>query len=222
MVIIIRIAATVPPLLAFHPENLVLRRASRTRIIVASMSSAAEIESVGPGLWIWRAYDPAVKAELFSSAIAIRGALYLIDPIPLEPEAVAALTKLESIAGIIITNENHKRAADRFADRFQVSIYERGFTAQGLVAVAIDGAPAGEVAVYCEADDGTLIVGDALINFEPYGFALLPEKYCSDRKRMGESLSNLLDYSFERLLFAHGTPILSGARRRLEQLLFDR
>jgi glyoxylase-like metal-dependent hydrolase (beta-lactamase superfamily II) len=126
------------------------------------------------------------------------------------------------IAGIVITNKNHTRAADRFAGRFQVPIYERGFTAEGLVAITIDGAPPGEVALYCEADEGTLIVGDALINFEPYGFALLPEKYCSNLKTMCDSLSNLLDYSFERLLFAHGTPILSGARQRLEQLLLAR
>ena len=186
------------------------------------MSSAAEIEPVGPGLWIWRAYDSAVKAELVSSAIAVGGAIYLVDPIPLGLEAVAALTNWGGIAGILITNANHKRAADRFAGRFQVPIYERGRTAEGLVAVAIDGAAPGEVAIYCEAHEGTFILGDALINFEPYGFALLPEKYCSNLKTMCDSLSKLLDYSFERLLFAHGTPILSGARRCLEQLLLHR
>jgi len=89
----------------------------------------------------------------------------------------------------------------------------------GLNAVPIDGAPAGEIAVYCDADGGTLVIGDALINFEPYGFALLPPKYCSSAKLMRKSLRTLLDYSFERMLFAHGIPILSGARQRLKQLL---
>ena len=83
----------------------------------------------------------------------------------------------------------------------------------------IEGAPAGEIAVFDDADGGTMIMGDALINFEPYGFALLPAKYCSNAKLMRRSLPKLLDYSFERMLFAHGTPILSGARRRLERLL---
>ena len=36
---------------------------------------------------------------------------------------------------------------------------------------------------------------------------------------MRQSLEKLLDYSFERILFAHGTPILSGGRARVEQLL---
>ena len=64
-----------------------------------------------------------------------------------------------------------------------------------------------------------MIVGDALINFEPHRFALLPAKYASDFKLMRRSLSKLLEYDFERMLFAHGTPLLAGARGRLECLL---
>ena len=64
-----------------------------------------------------------------------------------------------------------------------------------------------------------MIVGDALINFEPYGFDFLPAKYCRDFKLMRRSLPKLLGYTFERMLFAHGTPILSGARAKLERLL---
>jgi hypothetical protein len=77
----------------------------------------------------------------------------------------------------------------------------------------------GEIAIHYEGDGGTMVIGDALINFEPYGFALLPAKYCSDFKLMRRSLPKLLDYAFERMLFAHGTPLLSGARERLEFLL---
>jgi glyoxylase-like metal-dependent hydrolase (beta-lactamase superfamily II) len=64
-----------------------------------------------------------------------------------------------------------------------------------------------------------MVVGDALINFEPHGFGLLPAKYCLDPSLMRQSLRKLLDYAFDRMLFAHGTPILSGARARLERLL---
>ena len=89
----------------------------------------------------------------------------------------------------------------------------------GLTAVAIDGGPAGEMALHCEDNGGTMVLGDALINFEPHGFGLLPAKYCLDPNLMRRSLRKLLDYAFERMLFAHGTPILSGARTRVEQLL---
>jgi glyoxylase-like metal-dependent hydrolase (beta-lactamase superfamily II) len=64
-----------------------------------------------------------------------------------------------------------------------------------------------------------LNVGDALINFEPHGFTLLPAKYCSNQKQLLRSLRKLLDYKAERILFAHGTPVLSGAGERLRGLL---
>ena len=38
-------------------------------------------------------------------------------------------------------------------------------------------------------------------------------------KEMRRSLRKLLDYKAERILFAHGTPILSGASDRLQKLL---
>jgi hypothetical protein len=183
------------------------------------MPIASEIELVGPGLWIWRVYDPAVKADLFSTAIATTAGLYLVDPIPLVSDALASLMKFGAPAGIVVTNENHERAADRFVAQLQVPLYQRSFIAPGLTAIPIDGGPPGEVAVYCEASGGTLVIGDALINCEPYGFALLPAKYCSNPKLMQRSLPKLLDYPFTRLLFAHGTPIVSRARQRLEELL---
>ena len=86
----------------------------------------------------------------------------------------------------------------------------------------IDGGPLGEMALHYVEDGGTMIIGDALINFDPYGFEFLPAKYCRNAKLMRRSLRKLLDFSFDRMLFAHGTPILSDARTRLEQLLTSR
>jgi hypothetical protein len=200
------------------------------------MLYASEIEPVVPGIFLWRFYDPSVRADLFSTALQIASALYLVDPIPLAPGAIASITSQAKIAGVIVTNENHERAAAQFAEEFRVPIYldaalasatklpavaliqGNGLPAE-LTAAGIEGGPAGEIAIHFAAGDGTMVVGDALINFEPYGFALLPAKYCSNFKLMRRSLSKLLDYSFERMFFAHGTPILSQARARLELLL---
>ena len=82
-----------------------------------------------------------------------------------------------------------------------------------------EGAVAGEIALYQPSNRGTLIVGDALINFEPHGFTFLPRKYCQNEKQMRHSLRQLVSRPAERILFAHGTPILSGATARLQQLL---
>ena len=185
------------------------------------MAVASEIELVASGLRLWRVYDPAVKAELYSTALAVAESTYLIDPVPLTPAALAELSSQSVIAGVVVTNENHQRAAAEFADKFEAPIYSDGSQPfpPGLTAVQIEGAVAGEIAVHSDAAGGIVIMGDALINFEPHGFTFLPAKYCSNAKAMRRSLPKLLDYSFERMFFAHGTPILSGARRRLEQLL---
>jgi glyoxylase-like metal-dependent hydrolase (beta-lactamase superfamily II) len=88
-----------------------------------------------------------------------------------------------------------------------------------LGVIAIEGAVAGEIALHHPLNGGTLLVGDALINFEPLGLAMLPRKYCLNEKQLRQSLQKLLTRPAERMLFAHGTPILSDANARLRRLL---
>lgn len=83
----------------------------------------------------------------------------------------------------------------------------------------IEGAAPGEIALHFPGEGGTLVVGDALINMGSHGFSFLPAKYCQDARQMRRSLPQLLDCQFERILFAHGTPIVAQARRRLAELL---
>lgn len=201
------------------------------------MPCAQEVQEVLPGIFIWQAYDSKVKADLFSTALETPAGSWLVDPIPLEPNGVLTLSARARAAGVVVTNANHTRAAVEFAESFATAIYlcdqlresadflqaiglgDGEMFSPGLTAVGIDGGPVGEMALHYEGNGGTMIVGDALINFEPHGFSLLPAKYCRDPGLMRRSLSKLLDYDFERMLFAHGTPILSTARTRLEELL---
>jgi glyoxylase-like metal-dependent hydrolase (beta-lactamase superfamily II) len=201
------------------------------------MITALEFDPIQTGLSIWHGYDSAVKADLFSTAISTKDGIFLVDPIQLEKAALAQLLRKDPLAGIILTNNNHLRATDNYLRRFPVPFFahrDSGSTAPPihfnettdemmiggeLEVTAIDGAAPGEIALYHAADGGTLIIGDALINFEPYGFTFLPEKYCQDARQMRDSLQKLLPFKTERILFAHGMPILSGASDRLRQLL---
>ena len=198
---------------------------------------AQEITTVAPGIYLWQAFDPAVRTELFSTALKRPDGLFVIDPIPVEAEALTELLAHGSVAAVAVTNENHERSAADFARQFEAPVYVQAAIAHsiavpdpigvtpargigsGLTTIFLDGAPLGEMAIYCPDDNGTMVIGDALINSEPYGFSLLPAKYCRDLKAMRQSLRGLLDYEFERILFAHGIPIMTKARSRLEQLL---
>src|SRR5205814_6603874 len=179
--------------------------------------TVSKLVEVTPSLCLWHTYDPAVKAELFSTAIALRRCIVIVDPVRLESAQLAELQKRGCIGSIVVTNANHHRAAMWYAKQFSAPILARGeafpeerpdrFTevrnasaiADELDTIQIDGAAAGELALYDAANGGTLIVGDALINFEPYGFTFLPRKYCGNEKEMRRSLRRLLDREVERI-----------------------
>ena len=189
---------------------------------------------VSPAFVIWYTYDPTVKADLFSTAFSARNELTLVDPIALPAPYCTELDSLGRVANIVVTNANHLRDTLKFAGTYSPSIFapselnaelphnhtlSDGLQVGAFRAIKIDGAADGEFALYHTDDGGTLIVGDALINFEPHGFDLLPQKYCTNQKRMIRSLRRLLDFDFNRIFFAHGNPIVTRARERLASLL---
>ena len=181
---------------------------------------------------IWYTYDPTIKADLFSTAFAARNELAVVDPIALPAPHRNQLNSLGRVAIIVVTNANHlrdtlnfSRSASIFApSELNAELTDYHALSDGLQlgpfrAIKIDGAADGEFALYHPDDGGTLIVGDALINFEPHGFDLLPQKYCTNQKGMIRSLRRLLDFDFNRIFFAHGNPIMTRARERLASLL---
>ena len=197
----------------------------------------AEFHQLSPRICIWQNYDSSVKADLFSTAIQTISGLCFIDPFPLSEPQFGQLSKSTPILGIVVTNANHPRSARTYSERLAAPIFAHADTfpepkpsrlieitnisriGDAFEIIEIEGAVVGEIALYHPSDRGTLIVGDALINMEPYGFTFLPRKYCLNEKQMRSSLRQLLTKPAERLLFAHGSPILSDATKRLEQLL---
>lgn len=203
----------------------------------------ADLGSADPRLSVlacWEAYSAESKVDYHSSALGVDGQLYLIDPILLQRELRDELTATAAPAAILLTSGNHARAAETYRKQLSIPIYahadareELGIELDGeflhtstaelnaFEIIPLPGGAAGEVAIFTPLNGGVVIVGDALINLSAYGFSFLPEKYCSDGKELRRSLSQLLAFSFETMLFAHGQPIVAGARRRLETLLAE-
>jgi glyoxylase-like metal-dependent hydrolase (beta-lactamase superfamily II) len=205
--------------------------------MVSRVRPASDFDRIASNIAIWHDYDPGVKAECYSTSLTTSEGMYLIDPIPLEKRVLDELIGSDHVAGIVVMSSNHHRISAQFAEQFSVPIFARceafpekvaqqfrsvadsDEICRGLRVIGIEGAAAGEMILHYASNSGTLIVGDALINLEPYGFTFLPGKYCSNEKEMRRSLQRLLDYEAERILFAHGTPILAGASERLRKLL---
>lgn len=199
------------------------------------MQPADEFQEVVEGLYCWQRYQASLKVDCSCCVVRASDGFVLIDPVPLAPHALEELTTIARPAAIVLTSANHARAAAWFRERFQIPILAHPAAApelgmcidravadgemidQHLTVISLPGAAPGELALFDVR--GWMIIGDALIHLEPYGFTLLPDKYCADAAQLRESLRKLLPFAFEILTFAHGLPLVSRARQRLDDLL---
>ena len=193
------------------------------------MQPVAEYSMVRMGLFHWQGYEPAVKCDCSSTAIVTSSGLIFIDPIPLDEEALKEMVaeSFSAPAAVVLTSGNHQRESLDLAKRLGIPLFapedagediiadqrfRSGDSVAGMELIALPGFGPGETAFLHE---GTLIFGDALINLEPEGLRLLPEKYREDKKRSLRSLVALEELKPEVLLFAHGHPIIQSASSRL-------
>ncbi|MEA3189364.1 MAG: hypothetical protein QOD99_3194 [Chthoniobacter sp.] len=201
------------------------------------MKAAEELQQIRKDLWFWQAYDPAVKTELCSCALKLDAGLVFIDPIRLDAESMSVLETAAPPLAVMVTNGNHARAAQEFREKFSVPILAHADGVSGLelevdqvledgaavfgelAAVSLPGFGPGEIALYSARGRGALFLGDALINAGSHGLAPLPSKYCADARVASQSLQKLLQFDFELMTFAHGLPIVTAAKSRVQQLL---
>lgn len=161
----------------------------------------------------------------------------VIDPVEPDPRDLEDLMS-EGVARILITNRNHSRASNKIRDatgartaihpldahhaRAQGCVIEdpltHGQAIGPLVVVPADGKSPGEVA-FIWPKRQILIVGDAVIGNPPGRCSLLAEEKLDDLMRLRESLRGLFELDFDCLLVGDGTPILKGAKVRLEELV---
>lgn len=196
-----------------------------------SLPCAQEIEVLFPRVWRWSAYSVHHKVELTSHAVMTEVGLIVIDPIPLDEAQQVRLETGAPVQGVIITNANHFRATGQWRGKkiYTASLDLVGepnleildpesLNVLGLQIISLPGGPGGEIALF-DSEKKLLIMGDALVNLPTRGLEVLPANYCDDEPLLRKSLANLLALNFDRLLCAHGSPIMTGAKLQLEELL---
>jgi glyoxylase-like metal-dependent hydrolase (beta-lactamase superfamily II) len=198
------------------------------------MVVSQSLETIRPGLWSWHAYDLDVRADLFSTAVIADAGLVIIDPIRLAESGMEELARHRPVAAIVLTNENHARAAAWFRSRFAAPIFSHP-EAVGALNVAVDGtlrstrpvagnltvqeisgAASGEIALL--HPNGWMHLGDAVVNLESTGLVQLPDKYCADPLALRGSLRTLPLEGLEVVTFAHGTPLVEEGGAKLRTL----
>jgi glyoxylase-like metal-dependent hydrolase (beta-lactamase superfamily II) len=201
------------------------------------MSACAnEFQAVSDTLYTWSFYDPAIKCQMDCTALKVNSGWVVIDPAPLAEAAWNELLALGSLRAILLTNGNHVRDAVALRERHEVPVVTAPATRReitevkldvtllpnerlyGITPIAIPGATAGETAFYSQT--GVMIIGDAVIHLSAEnGLELLPDKYCVDAEQNRASLRKLLAFDFHTLTFAHGAPVTTRAKEKLDALL---
>src|SRR3954469_14315425 len=102
-----------------------------------------DLQLLPAGDFSWQAYDTAVKADLFSTGLHTSSGAYLIDPIELDDAGLDVALRGSSVAGVVMTNANHVRAAANMACRLRVRLYVHPHAASELSDAAVTHVAAG-------------------------------------------------------------------------------
>ncbi len=193
------------------------------------MKPVPELDWIAPELAIWHGFNPEVRCDCGSSAVLTSEGWIVFDPIPLARDAWAELLRQARVKAIALTSGNHQRDSLALKKILGVPIVapepargeieadewlKDGDMLAGFSLIGLPGAAIGEAA-WC--DGKHLVMGDALIHFDP--LSLLPDKYCTDPAELRRSAQKLLMTEFQTVLFAHGLPIVSHAREKIAALL---
>lgn len=190
------------------------------------MKPTPEYQKITNDLFVWRGYNPECKVDCWSTAVQTPDGFVFIDPIRLEEQALHRMVGADKVVAVLLTSGNHGRAAAYEMRRLDIPLYApdgaRGDVSadhwvkdgeilfQTLTAVSLPGGGPGETAYL---GHGALILGDALLNLD--GLSVLPEKYCGNAKLLRESLQALPSLSFHVACFAHGLPLVEGAKEKI-------
>ncbi len=189
-----------------------------------------------PGVVRWWGYSPRHKVDLMSCAVEGTHGWVVFDPIGWPGVLGEPFGKGIRPVAIVLTNENHGRDSEAWRAWAGCPVWAAtdvdpgvkvdrrwptdGTGPMGWERLDLAGGAPGESA-WGLAKRNLVVVGDAVVNLAGRGLELLPDKYCTDPKRLRESLGVVVAGGWERMLMAHGEPLGSGAARRVRGLLGD-
>ena len=198
--------------------------------------------------WIERHGKLQTTYDWNSCAIRIDWAniLALVDPLPLTDGEIRQIEEIGTPTHILLTCNWHLRESEIYRQRWGCKIY---LNALGLseAETTIDGTFKGgdllwdavevihiphvgwteETAFLVGQEQGLLIVGDAVCGGRadigvPEGeIGIFPNQFESipDRQKARNSLMNLMEYPFDAICFAHGSPIRHQAKAALQRFI---
>jgi glyoxylase-like metal-dependent hydrolase (beta-lactamase superfamily II) len=198
-----------------------------------------DLREIAPGLWYWTAPHPswggATDWPEDVGCVCCRTAActVLIDPLlPGDDEAElwALVDDLNLPVTVLLTAAWHQRDAQLVAERYGTTVWAHELAAphlsfptrsdalpEGVEAFAPDGDEEGQVAFFLR-EHQALVVAELFMGTGE-GLRVCPSPSIGDLEAFYGSLRRLLDLPIERVLVAHGEPVLVDGRRRIAEAL---
>lgn len=201
------------------------------------------MKEVAPGVYHWTAEHPKIHLDVSSYFVADSGTL--IDPMVPADDGFDWFRKGHEPNQIVLSNRHHHRDSGRFVGEFglgpvlvpDAGLHEfegkdlevRGYAigeevVPGIVVHEVDALSPDDMALEIRSV-GALAIADGLIH---YGGALnfVPDDYMDDPEKtkagLVRSFARLLDVDFDTMLFAHGEPLVGGAKEKLRGFVESR
>jgi glyoxylase-like metal-dependent hydrolase (beta-lactamase superfamily II) len=197
------------------------------------------LHEVAPGLWYWTAPHPDWHGatdwpeEVGCVCYRAPAATVLIDPLLPSDEEEALFELVDNLGlpvEVLLTASWHKRDAEAVAARYGTTVWAHARARQqldfptrsdglpdGVHAFTPEGDREGQVAFHIPEHE-TLVVAELFMGAGG-GLRLYPSPTVRDLDAFRRSLRTLLDLPIERVLVAHGDPVLSGGRGRIAAAL---
>lgn len=193
------------------------------------------MEEIAPGLWHWKALRESIGAEVSSYYLADEHVL--IDPM-IPPAGLGWFDEHGRPEHLLLTNRHHDRDAWSLREAFgctvhcvQSGVHElegRGPVEPfafgdglpgGVVVYEVDSISPDECALHVPVHRA-LAIADGVVRWPSDGpLRFVPDDLMDEPERtkagLREAYRRLLDLDFDRLLLAHGNPILERAKDEL-------
>jgi hypothetical protein len=193
------------------------------------------VEEIAPGLWHWKALRQSIGSEV--SSYYLLGERVLIDPM-IPTEGLGWFDEHGRPEHLLMTNRHHDRDAWKLQDAFgcivhcirdglhevvgrgTVESFEFGDVLPGGVgAYEVDAICPDECALHVPAHRA-LACADGVVRWPTDGpLSFVPDELMDDPERtkagLRDAYRRLLDLDFDRLLLAHGDPMIDGAKDAL-------
>jgi glyoxylase-like metal-dependent hydrolase (beta-lactamase superfamily II) len=195
---------------------------------------AQSVEEVVSGVWCWHVADDRIGGHVSSAhAVHAEDGVVLIDPLPLEIEA---LISLGDVTAICLTTSSHQRSAWRLRRELGVHVWAPAASKEveedpderygegdalpgGLEPLFTPGAGTTQHSLLLDRDGGVLFTPDLFVRPEGEPLALIPAEYAHDPGQSRLTAERLLELDFAVLCTGHGLPVTDDPKSAIRTAL---